>query len=55
MAAPLADILQTPAADRVWWTREHEQVLIPPVVLRSDGNLAYYSPPRPPPVPTERI
>ena len=55
MAAPLADILRTPAAERVWWTRSHsqEEVLVPPVTLRSDGNLAYWQPP--PPVATERI
>ena len=49
MAAPLAQILRTAPAERVWWTRAFEEVLIPPVVLRADGNLAYFEAPRPPP------
>ena len=43
MAAPLAQILGTAPAARVWWTRAFEEVLIPPVVLRADGNLASVS------------
>ena len=49
MAAPLAQILRTAPAERVWWTRAFEEVLIPPVALRADGNLAYFEAPRPPP------
>ena len=49
MAAPLASILRTAPAERVWWTREVEGPLTPPVVLRGDGNLAYFEAPRPPP------
>ena len=49
MAAPLAQILGTAPAGRVWWTRAFEEVLIPPVVLRADGNLAYFEAPRRPP------
>ena len=47
MAAPLARWERRPP--RVWWTRAFEEVLIPPVVLRADGNLAYFEAPRPPP------
>ena len=49
MAAPLAQILGTAPAARVWWTRAFEEVLVPPVALRADGNLAYFEAPRPPP------
>ena len=49
MAAPLAQILGTAPAARVWWRRAFEEVLIPPVVLRADGNLAYFEAQRPPP------
>ena len=49
MAAPLAQILGTAPAERLWWTRAFEEVLIPPVALRADGNLAYFEAPRPPP------
>ena len=49
MAAPLMEILRTAPAERVWWTRAFEEVLIPPVVLRADGNLAYFEAPRRPP------
>ena len=49
MAAPLAEILRQAPSERVWWTRKFEEVLIPPVKLRGDGNLAYFEAPRPPP------